>query len=55
MLKVTVLEIGRGKVRLGFEADADIPVHRGEVWEQIRGNGRPDSPTEDGSAAPAAG
>jgi carbon storage regulator CsrA len=54
MLKVTVLEISRGKVRLGFEADADIPVHRWEVWEQIRGNGRPDSPTGDGSAAPAA-
>jgi carbon storage regulator CsrA len=35
MLKVTVLEIKGGKVRLGFEADADVPVHRSEVWEQI--------------------
>jgi carbon storage regulator CsrA len=55
MLKVTVLEISRGKVRLGFEADADVPVHRWEVWERIGGNGRPDNPTEDGSAAPTAG
>lgn len=35
-LKVTVLEINGGKVRLGFEADSDIPVHRWEVWERIR-------------------
>jgi carbon storage regulator len=37
-LKVTVLEIVGGKVRLGFEADADVPVHRLEVWERINGN-----------------
>jgi carbon storage regulator len=36
MLKVTVLEIKNGKVRLGFEADASVPVHRSEVWERIR-------------------
>ena len=36
MLKVTVLEIKGGKVRLGFEADADVPVHRAEVWERIQ-------------------
>jgi carbon storage regulator CsrA len=42
MLKVTVLEIRGGCVRLGFEADADIPVHRWEVWERIRtGNHAP--------------
>lgn len=38
MLRVTVLEIGRGKVRLGFEADSAVPVHRSEVWERIRAN-----------------
>ena len=38
MLKVTVLEIKNGTVRLGFEADASIPVHRAEVWERIRGS-----------------
>ena len=36
LLKVTVLEIKNGSVRLGFEADASVPVHRSEVWERIR-------------------
>ena len=35
LVTVTVLEIGAGKVRLGFEAPDAIPVHRGEVWERI--------------------
>lgn len=35
-LKITVLEIRGGKVRLGFEVDAAVPVHRWEVWERIR-------------------
>ena len=35
MLKVTVLEVSRGRVKLGFEADADVPVHRWEVWQRI--------------------
>ena len=41
VLKVTVLEIKHGSVRLGFEAPAEVPVHRGEVWERIQG-GLPD-------------
>jgi carbon storage regulator CsrA len=45
MLKVTVLEIQRGKVRLGFEADAGVPVHRSEVWERIVAGGLPRGPT----------
>ena len=36
VLKVTVLEISGGKVKLGFQADADIPVHREEIWERMR-------------------
>ncbi len=43
MLKVTVLEIRDGKVRLGFEVDKDVPVHRLEVWERIHGS-EPASP-----------
>jgi len=35
MIKVTVVEIKNGRVRLGFEAGADVPVHRLEVWERI--------------------
>ncbi len=36
LLKITVLEIARGSVRLGFEVDASVPVHRWEVWQRIR-------------------
>lgn len=42
ILKVTVLEIEHGKVRLGFEVDKDVPVHRSEVWERIHSNGHSD-------------
>lgn len=34
-LKVTVLEVAGGKVKLGFEGDAAIPVHRLEIWEKM--------------------
>ena len=47
MLQVTVLDIQHGKVRLGFEVDADVPVHRLEVWERICVNGGPNSPAAD--------
>ena len=40
LLKVTVLEIDGSHVKLGFEADADVPVQRSEVWERINANGR---------------
>ena len=40
MLKVTVLEIRGDEVRLGFEVNKDVPVHREEVWERIRANDR---------------
>jgi carbon storage regulator len=36
MLTVTVLEIKGVKVRLGFEVDKGVPVHRAEVWARIR-------------------
>ena len=35
LLKVTVLEISGGKVKLGFEVDADVPVFRLEIWERM--------------------
>jgi carbon storage regulator CsrA len=44
LLKVTVLEFGAGKVKLGFEVDADVPVHRLEVWERIRAKGELECP-----------
>ena len=39
-LEITVLEIEGGRVRLGFEADNKLPIHRREVWDRIcNGNG----------------
>ena len=43
LLKVTVLEIDCGNVRLGFEADDDFHVHRWEAWERIRAGDRQDA------------
>ena len=51
LLKVTVLGIKGTNVKLGFEVDADVPVHRLEVWERINGNGHAGRPTE-GLATP---
>jgi carbon storage regulator len=59
LLKVTVLDVRGTNVRLGFEVDASVPVHRLEVWERIhgngngngKGNGQPASHAED-TAAP---
>jgi len=48
LFKVIVLEVERGNVKLGF------PVHRLEVWERIRANGRSNR-SAGGSAAPASG
>ena len=39
LLKVTVLDIRGTQVKLGFEVNSDIPVHRLEVWERMNGNG----------------
>lgn len=50
LLKVTVLEIRGGRVRLGFEVDQSVPVHRSEVWERIGVSGQQYTPTE-GSVA----
>ncbi len=44
LLKITVVEITGGKVKLGFEVDADVPVHRLEVWERLCAERRPDAP-----------
>ena len=41
LLKVTVLGIRGTNVKLGFEVDAGVPVHRSEVWERIRAEGGP--------------
>ncbi len=50
LLKITVLEIRSDRVRLGFEADAAIPVHRWEVWQRIRAGGPADRLEDDPTA-----
>jgi carbon storage regulator len=34
---VTVVDISRGRIRLGVEAPSEVPVHRKEVHDAIRG------------------
>jgi carbon storage regulator CsrA len=46
LLKVTVLQITSGQVRLGFEIDKAVPVHRWETWQRIAGQGQPDLPVQ---------
>jgi carbon storage regulator CsrA len=36
LLIVHVLEIRGGTVKLGFEVDSGVPVHRWEVWQRIQ-------------------
>ena len=35
-IRITVVDIRGGKVRLGIEAPKDVPVHRKEVADLIR-------------------
>ena len=42
LLKVTVLEITLGRVKLGFEVDGTVPVHRLEIWERLCAKGELD-------------
>jgi carbon storage regulator CsrA len=50
LLRVSVLEIRGGTVKLGFEVDASVPVNRLEVWE--RQFVRKDSHDSEGSRGP---
>lgn len=35
-IKITVLEIGDGSVRIGFDAPRDVEIFREEVYKEIR-------------------
>jgi carbon storage regulator len=39
-IKVTVLEVRAGQVKLGIDAPADIKVHREEVYTRIQAENR---------------
>jgi carbon storage regulator len=53
LLKVTIIDIRGGSVRLGFDASANLPVHRTEVWERIRAE-NPGSQPQAGIQRPTA-
>jgi carbon storage regulator len=53
LMKVTVLGIKGTNVKLGFEVDGDVPVHRAEVWERIQAGQRLDCLPDD-SVTPGA-
>jgi len=35
VMVITILSVEGGRVRLGFEADSTMPIHRREVWDRI--------------------
>lgn len=35
-ITITVVDIRNGRVRLGFEAPKEVPVHRKEVYDAIK-------------------
>jgi carbon storage regulator CsrA len=43
ILRVTVIEICGKRVRLGFDVEPDVPVHRMEVWERIFARPEPEA------------
>ena len=43
ILRVTVIEICGQRVRLGFDIEPDVPVHRMEVWERIFARREPEA------------
>ena len=50
VLEVKVLEIRGEKVKLGFDVDPDVPVHRLEVWERVFGKGPTGQPESEETA-----
>jgi carbon storage regulator len=44
VVRVTVIEVRGGTVRLGFEAGNEVPIHRAEVWERIRAESQAPDP-----------
>lgn len=47
VMRVTVLDITKGKVKLGFEVDAEVAVHRLEVWDRMAARGELKRPEPD--------
>jgi len=45
LIKMTVLDLTGDRVKLGFEADKELLIHRSEVWDRIRVDRQSDQPT----------
>jgi carbon storage regulator len=45
LIRVTVLEVRGGTVKLGFAADDNVAVYREEVWERVRAENQAAQPT----------
>ena len=43
LLKLTVIRVQGGTVKLGIEVAENVPVHRWEVWERICAGQLPDN------------
>jgi carbon storage regulator CsrA len=54
-LRVIVLEIRDGSVRLGFETKVEVPIHREEVWSQIVAGRVRETPTRQSRATQSSG
>ena len=52
---ITIVDIRGDKVRLGIEAPEEIPVHRQEVFEAIKREGRRSGHGADRDVQPSAG
>ena len=46
VVRVTVVEVRKGIVKLGFEADNDVAIYREEVWDRIRAERQTPSPNQ---------
>jgi carbon storage regulator len=42
LMKLTVIRVCGGTVKIGFEVPDDIPVYRLELWERIRAGAKHD-------------
>jgi len=36
LVRVTVIDVREGRVKLGFQANNAVAIHREEVWERVR-------------------
>lgn len=39
-IQVRVLEVHRGKVKLGITGPREVPIYREEVYQQVQGDGK---------------